>query len=97
MNLGWESWAARLSDRELSAQLRLPASWRSERGTATLRNEYRRRIVLSPRHDPRRVIADTHAPYFGGQLDEHTLVPVDNAQLGATRFEDWLNEPSDSQ
>jgi hypothetical protein len=45
MSLGWESWAAGLSDRELSAQLRLPASWRSERGTATLRTEFRRRLA----------------------------------------------------
>jgi hypothetical protein len=97
MKLGWESWAARLSDRELSAQLRLPASWRSERGTATLRNEYRRRTVLSPRHDPRHVIADPHALNLGGQLRERTLVGGDNARLGTTRFEDWPNQPSNSQ
>ncbi len=51
MNLGWESWAARLSDRELSAQLRLPASSRSERGTATLRTEFRRRLARRDRRD----------------------------------------------
>ena len=51
MNLGWESWAAAFSDRELSAQLRLPASWRSERGTATLRTEFRRRLALRDRRD----------------------------------------------
>lgn len=54
------------------------------------------RRVLNARQDPRRVIADPHAPYFGGQLDEHTLVPGDNAQLGDTRFEDWLDQPSNS-
>jgi uncharacterized protein YbjT (DUF2867 family)/nitrite reductase/ring-hydroxylating ferredoxin subunit len=45
---------------------------------------------LSARHDPREVIADTHARYFGGELSETSLVPGDHAQLGETRFEDWL-------
>jgi uncharacterized protein YbjT (DUF2867 family) len=49
---------------------------------------------LSARHDPRRVIADPHAPYFGAELGERTLVPGDDAQLGATRLEDWLNQSS---
>jgi uncharacterized protein YbjT (DUF2867 family) len=50
------------------------------------------RHVLSVRHDPRSVIADPHAPYFGAELGERTLVPGDGAQLGATRFEDWLEQ-----
>lgn len=45
---------------------------------------------LSARHDPREVIADTHARYFGSELSETSLVPGDHAQLGETRFEDWL-------
>ena len=46
---------------------------------------------LSARHDPREVITDPHARYFGAQLSEHTLVPSDDALLAETRFEDWLN------
>jgi len=46
---------------------------------------------LSARNDPREVIADPHARYFGAELDERTLVPGDDAQLGETRFEDWLS------
>ncbi len=46
---------------------------------------------LSARHDPREVITDPHARYFGAQLSERTLVPSDDALLGETRFEDWLN------
>jgi uncharacterized protein YbjT (DUF2867 family) len=46
---------------------------------------------LSARNDPREVIADSHARYFGAELSERTLVPGDDARLGATRFEDWLN------
>jgi len=46
---------------------------------------------LSARKDPREVIADPHARYFGAELSERSLVPGDGAQLGETRFEDWLS------
>lgn len=49
------------------------------------------RLGLSARKDPREVIADPHARYFGTELSERSLVPGDDAQLGETRFEDWLN------
>jgi uncharacterized protein YbjT (DUF2867 family) len=45
---------------------------------------------LSARNDPRQVVADPHAPYFGAELDERTLVPDDGAQLGTIRFAEWL-------
>src|SRR5687767_7321770 len=46
---------------------------------------------LSTRKDPREVIADPHARYFGTELSERSLVPDGDAQLGETRFEDWLS------
>jgi uncharacterized protein YbjT (DUF2867 family) len=46
---------------------------------------------LSARNDPREVIADPHARYFGTELSERSLVPGDDARLGDTRFEDWLS------
>lgn len=46
---------------------------------------------LGARHDPREVVADPHARYFGYELGERTLVPGDGARLGATRFADWLD------
>jgi uncharacterized protein YbjT (DUF2867 family) len=49
------------------------------------------RRSLSARNDPREVIADPHARYFGTELSERSLVPGDNALLGETRFEDWLS------
>src|SRR3954470_22957166 len=49
------------------------------------------RLGLSARKDPREVIADPHARYFGTELSERSLVPGDDAQLGETRFEDWLS------
>lgn len=48
------------------------------------------RLALSARNDPREVIADPRARYFGTELSERSLVPGDDAQLGETRFEDWL-------
>jgi uncharacterized protein YbjT (DUF2867 family) len=47
---------------------------------------------LSARNDPREVIADPHARYFGVELGDRTLVPGDDARLGETRFEDWLRQ-----
>jgi len=46
--------------------------------------------VLGARNDPREVIADPHAKYFGTELNERSLVPGDEAELGEIRFDDWL-------
>jgi len=46
---------------------------------------------LAARDDPRSVIADPHARYYGAELGERTLVPDSNATIGETRFEDWLS------
>jgi uncharacterized protein YbjT (DUF2867 family)/nitrite reductase/ring-hydroxylating ferredoxin subunit len=46
--------------------------------------------VLGARHDPREVIADPHARYFGTDLDRRSLVAGDEAELGEIRFDDWL-------
>ena len=45
---------------------------------------------LSAYKDPREVVTDPHARYFGAELGEDTLVPTGEAQLGATHFKDWL-------
>src|SRR5207302_1926521 len=47
---------------------------------------------LAARRDPREVISDPHARYYGIEVGERTLVPNDDARLGETRFEDWLNQ-----
>lgn len=41
-------------------------------------------------NDPRPVVADPAAPYFGTVLTERALVPGEGARLGVIRFEDWL-------
>ena len=49
------------------------------------------RLGLRARKDPREVIADPHARYFGTELGERTLVPGGDARLGEIRFEQWLS------
>lgn len=47
---------------------------------------------LSALNDSRKVVADPHARYFGTELSERSIVPGNTAQLGETRFEDWLSQ-----
>ena len=42
--------------------------------------------------DPREVVADPHARYYGLELSEKTLVPGDAVRVGQTRFETWLRQ-----
>jgi uncharacterized protein YbjT (DUF2867 family) len=51
--------------------------------------------VLGARNDPREVVADPHARYFGTELNERSLVPGDEAELGEIRFDDWLGPVGD--
>ena len=47
---------------------------------------------LGARHDPREVVVDPHARYFGAELGERSLVPAEGATLGEIRFKEWLNQ-----
>jgi len=49
---------------------------------------------LNSLNDSREVVADPHAPYFGTQLSERSIVPGDTARLGETYFEAWLKSPA---
>jgi uncharacterized protein YbjT (DUF2867 family) len=49
---------------------------------------------LAAWNDPREVVTDPHARYYGIAMSERTLVPDDDAQLGETRFETWLTQPA---
>jgi uncharacterized protein YbjT (DUF2867 family) len=48
--------------------------------------------LLSAKGDPRQVVADVHARYFGAELDDRSLTPGDDARIAPTRFEDWLSQ-----
>ncbi len=66
-------------------------------GPETFRLDDLIRQDLSARHDPRVVITDPHAPYFGATLHVCTLIPGEGALLGETHFEDWLNQSAIQQ
>lgn len=48
------------------------------------------RTTLSARRDPRTVVADPGALYWGAKLGENTLTPDAGATLFETRLQDWL-------
>jgi uncharacterized protein YbjT (DUF2867 family) len=47
---------------------------------------------LAARNDPREVVVDPHARYFGAELGERSLIPAGEARLGEIRFEEWLGQ-----
>jgi len=48
---------------------------------------------LAARNDPREVVVDPHARYFGAEVGERSLIPAGEARLGQIRFEEWLSQP----
>jgi uncharacterized protein YbjT (DUF2867 family) len=49
---------------------------------------------LSAVGDPREVITDPNAAYFGITPGERTLLPGDDARIAETRYQDWLSQPA---
>jgi uncharacterized protein YbjT (DUF2867 family) len=54
-------------------------------------DELARRYLAATR-DPREVVTDPNATYYGVAVSERTLVPDDDARLGETGFEAWLKQ-----
>ena len=48
--------------------------------------------ALAAWKDPREVVTDPHARYYGVALSEKTLIPGNDARLSPTRFQTWLNQ-----
>lgn len=46
---------------------------------------------LSANNDPRKVVTDIHARYFGIELNDRSLTPVAKPRMGATNFDQWLD------
>ena len=66
-------------------------------GPETFRLDELIRIALRAMHDPREVVADPNALYSGALLQERTLLPEDDAELGELRFADWLAQTASTQ
>ncbi|MEV0841742.1 SDR family oxidoreductase [Actinocatenispora sera] len=47
------------------------------------------RTALADKGDPRPVVADEKAPYFGVQVTDRTLVPGSDAELGGITYTQW--------
>jgi uncharacterized protein YbjT (DUF2867 family) len=47
---------------------------------------------LTARNDPREVVVDPQARYFGVELGERSLIPAADARLGEIRFQEWLGQ-----
>jgi uncharacterized protein YbjT (DUF2867 family) len=52
------------------------------------------RARLSATGDPRQVVTDPDAAYFGITPGERTLLPGADAHIAQTRLEDWLSQPT---
>jgi hypothetical protein len=48
---------------------------------------------LRAHHDPRPVIGDLRARYFGAELSERSLIPAGDARLVEIRLHAWLEQP----
>jgi len=59
-------------------------------GPEPIRQDELVRQFLSATGDPRKVIVDAHALYYGIRVNDQSLVPGANPRLGSTHFEDWL-------
>jgi uncharacterized protein YbjT (DUF2867 family) len=51
------------------------------------------RLGLAAKRDPREVVADEHARYFGAELGQRSLIPAGDVQLGKICLQEWLNQP----
>ena len=60
-------------------------------GPDKIRQDELVRQFLTATGDPRNVVTDTNAGYYGIKVNDQSLVPGDNPRLGTTRFEEWLS------
>jgi uncharacterized protein YbjT (DUF2867 family)/quercetin dioxygenase-like cupin family protein len=60
-------------------------------GPEQIRQDELVRQFLSATGDARKVVTDDHAPYYGLEVNDQSLVPGRNARLGSMRFAEWLS------
>jgi len=59
-------------------------------GPDPIRQDELVRQFLVAKNDPRKVIIDPEARYYGIALDDRSLTPAAHPRLGSTHFTDWL-------
>jgi hypothetical protein len=55
------------------------------------------RQVLVARQDPRQIVADTHARYYGAVLNDQSLISGPVARIGSVTFSDLANHVLSSE
>lgn len=50
------------------------------------------REFLTAKGDNRKVVGDPETPYFGGKLDDKSIVPLGEARLGKINFRQWMDK-----
>lgn len=55
-------------------------------------NELVKKYMLLKK-DNRDVITESHAPYYGAELNDQSLIPGDNAKLGKINYDGWISQP----
>src|SRR5205814_10258723 len=60
-------------------------------GPDKIRQDELVRQFLTATGDPRDVVTDANAGYYGIKVNDQSLVPGDKPRLGTTRFEEWLS------
>src|SRR5512133_974822 len=63
-------------------------------GPDQFRLDERIRARLAAAGDPREVIADPHAAYFGITPGERTLIASGAADIAETSYQDWQRQPA---
>jgi uncharacterized protein YbjT (DUF2867 family) len=61
-------------------------------GPERLRFDEAIKRALAAANDPRTVVADPAATYYGIKVSERSLVPADGSMLGEVRLDAWLSE-----
>jgi uncharacterized protein YbjT (DUF2867 family) len=49
------------------------------------------RIYLTANEDIRQVTTDNSTRYYGVELNDNTLLPLEGARMGSLRYVDWLS------
>ena len=52
------------------------------------------RRALAARDDPREVVADPHARYFGPSSRNAPCCPAADAEVAQTSYDEWLGQPT---